>query len=151
MEISFKLVLHKNCLAIVKEKIHRIQLALNEAGESLLTASKSSAGDKHETSRAMIHLEQEKLGGQIIEQQKVYAGLDKIKPGKVSTTIIKGSLINTNNGYFYISESIGRVEVENIKVFVLSAASPIGKLFMGRSLGDEVNFREDMYQINEII
>lgn len=38
---------------------------LNDIKEALFQDSKSTAGDKHETSRAMAQLEQEKLGKQL--------------------------------------------------------------------------------------
>ena len=58
--------------ALVDEKIHSIQLRYDDLNNDLSSDHKSSAGDKHETGRAMTQLEQEKLAGQLnqLEQQK---------------------------------------------------------------------------------
>lgn len=54
----------------VEERIQHLQLALDDAMQATADDSKSTAGDKHETSRAMAHLEQEKLGSQFSEALK---------------------------------------------------------------------------------
>ena len=59
-----KLKIHSHCLQILNQKIEELSNALNTATESANNETKSSAGDKHETARAMMQIEQEKLGKQ---------------------------------------------------------------------------------------
>ena len=66
VSLEFKKCLHQFCLAHAKEKINRIERLLQSNFNDLSTASKSSAGDKHETSRAMLHLEQENYSKQLM-------------------------------------------------------------------------------------
>ena len=70
--MSIKLELYDFCLEFVDNRFQIIQNTIKEIQESLLSETKSSAGDKHETGRAMIQLEQEKLSSQLSQfsQQK---------------------------------------------------------------------------------
>jgi len=147
VEISFKIKIHASCIALVEEKVRRLQQELKASTQSLMTATKSTAGDKHETSRAMIHLEQEKLGAQLLTQQKIEAQLKRIDPNNSHTNIQKGSLIQTDKGFFYLAESIGAVNVGEYRIFALSVLAPLGMLFVGKGIGEKLSFRNNSYTI----
>ena len=59
-------------------KIKSIRQTVSNLTEDAQNDAKGSAGDKHETALAMMHLEQEKLSKQIQEQLQLKAILDKI-------------------------------------------------------------------------
>ena len=50
----------KQCVLFVNDKLEIIETIMSENRKALEQESKSSAGDKHETGRAMLHLEMEK-------------------------------------------------------------------------------------------
>ncbi len=78
-----KTELAAHCLRILEEKMDAIQGDLDELIHSIQGESKSSAGDKHETARAMMNLEQEKLGRQMEEVLKMQDSLQQIDFGRV--------------------------------------------------------------------
>ena len=88
------------CSNYLKDKINSINIIINEVTESSNLESKSSAGDKHETSKAMMQLEIEKLGTQLKEAELQLAEFEKINFNKMFQTIEQGSLVETNKGYF---------------------------------------------------
>lgn len=108
--------------------------------------SKSTAGDKHETGRAMIHLEQEKLHQQLAEAKLVLAELQQIKLAKPET-INLGSLVKTNRGSFFFAASLGKVEFEKESVFVVSTKAPIAKQFTGKRVGEKAQMNGTVYDI----
>ena len=57
---SLKKQLYLFCVDYVESKLTNLQSALASAREAVSDDSKSTAGDKHETGRAMAQLEQEK-------------------------------------------------------------------------------------------
>ena len=63
--------LYLQCVHFVEKRFNTIQNTINEIQESLTSETKSSAGDKHETGRAMLQLEREKAGNQLAEIQKI--------------------------------------------------------------------------------
>ena len=73
-----KEAVHSNVLTELKRRFDQLQHLLNDALEATAGDTKSSAGDKHETSRAMAQLEQEKIGAQLGELSKLQEILFRI-------------------------------------------------------------------------
>jgi hypothetical protein len=123
-----------------------LQEALAQAAEASNQDSKSSAGDKHETGKAMMQLEQEKLGKQL---QDLNSQIDllQIRRGetdyKSPSSAQLGSLITTNLGLFYLAIGLGKIEINGSTYFAISPQSPIGLQMVGKKVGEgfEVNGR----------
>ncbi len=131
-----KLVLHQKCLEIIEDNILTIKLALQEAQDAANNETKSSAGDKHETGRAMAQLETEKLTSQLSEALNLKATLSKITTNDTVKQVALGSVVFTNNGNFYVSVSLGKLEIEQYQFFSISQQSPIGKLLLTKKEKD---------------
>ena len=58
-----------------------------------------------------------------------------------------GSLVKTDKGYFFISIGWGRIQIQDENYFVISIASPIGRLLKDTKKGDSVQFRNMSYDI----
>lgn len=131
-------LVHKTAVELVSNKLAGIQREFDALQESLLSETKSSAGDKHETGRAMAQLEQEKLSRQLTETRKTLEGLKQIDPEKILSQIGFGSLVKTNRGYFFVSVGIGQIKVDTTPVFCITAGSPLGQKILNKSEGDSV-------------
>ena len=114
-----------------EEAIREAQLSANEE-------TKSSAGDKYETGRAMAQLEIEKNSLQRAESLKLKQVLDQIEPAGKTLRVQRGSLVHTNQGSFYIAISAGQFIIRNKIYFAISPASPIGQKLIG--LGPKGSF-----------
>lgn len=131
-----KLIQHIESLII--NKIDNLQFAINENRKALSDNTKSSAGDKHETSRAMAQLEQEKLGKQLQEQQSTLASIRQIETTKTFDSIQFGSLFQLPQGWFFLSVGIGKIEFEGFSIFCLTAGSPLGQQVLNKKVGNSV-------------
>lgn len=129
------------CEHYIQNRIHRINENITEIENSLSSETKSSAGDKHETGRAMLQLEREKLGQQLFEAEKTVALLQRINPLKHSKVIGIGSLVETETMNYYIAISAGKFEKDQKAIYCISASTPIGKLLMGKTKGASLNFK----------
>src|ERR1700758_3896766 len=109
--MTFKQKTYNRCIVLVQSKISSLRKSLTELEEGSENDSKSSAGDKHETSRAMMQLEQEKISRQLDEFLSQKTTLQKIDSAITSPQITKGSLVKTNKGYLYVSIALGKVNV----------------------------------------
>lgn len=150
------MVLPKEKLVIECEQAHRqkinlLKASLKELDESAKSESKSTAGDKHETGRAMIQLEQEKLGKQLQEAEAQLVEFGKINFSLQSDQIVLGSLIETDKGLFLMATSIGKITVDSKHVFVISQLSPLGKVLLTKKQKDTVIFNGVSYKILSII
>lgn len=141
---------HAACIKHLDAKITELQDQLENLRNDAAGESKSSAGDKHETARAMAQLEQEQLGRQLKEQEHMLATLVTIEEMATPKTVQLGSLVKTNKGYFYLATALGKLMVETETVYVLSAQSPLGKNLMGKKVGEQFTVNTVLYSIESI-
>ncbi|UCE94511.1 MAG: 3-oxoacyl-ACP synthase [Flavobacteriaceae bacterium] len=123
------------CINAVDDKLETIRTFIQNNKASLDQESKSSAGDKHETGRAMLHLEMEKSARQLSETLKMKEILYRIDLGHASEKIKLGSLIETDQGDFFLSVSIGPLKIGDNTYFAVSTDSPVGRLLLGKETG----------------
>lgn len=149
--MNIKHNLHQLCVGLVDRRLKSIQNHIADIQNSLLSETKSSAGDKHETGRAMLQLEREKAGQQLAEIEKLRTLLSKIniqeRPGKVGV----GSLVFTSEAHYFIAVSLGALQTDSETVYAISPVTPIGQLLMGRQKGDEVSFNGNSFVIEQVI
>ena len=81
-----------------------LPLSLTESRDANM---KSSAGDKHETSRAKIQIEIDQLSKQLISVQWQKNNLSNMDINQIHNVADVGSLIKTDKGYFFISIRLG--------------------------------------------
>lgn len=134
MEIKRRL--HDYCLNYVCQRIERIKSEIASVQHSANEETKSSAGDKHETARAMAQLEVELNSKQLIEAEKLLAALHQIDITREFITVGAGALVRTSSGDFFISISIGKINLDGNDYYVVSPDSPVGKVLMGKRGGD---------------
>ena len=145
-----KKIIYDDLLQNLNEKLNSIEFLIISAIESRNSNSKSSAGDKHETSRAKIQLEidnylKQKLN--IIDKLKVLGAIDI---NQKNIKVENGALVETNVGFFFIAIGLGRWTVNSEQIFVISLASPIGKLMKDKLATSSFIFRNLKYEIIKI-
>lgn len=148
--MTIKQELYNQCFNILETRLKNIKNAINEIQESLTSETKSSAGDKHETGRAMLQLEREKAGQQLAEIQKTNETLYKIDTAKIAQNICLGSIVYTTKSNYFISISVGELTVNNFNFFAISPNTPIGKLLLGKQINDTIIFGKEAITINKI-
>ena len=137
--LKLKTRVHELCIQLVKDKIKLIDDLYLSNQNALDSSTKSSAGDKHETSRAMIHLDQEKLSSQLLELNKSLRILSQIDIVEHSS-VNMGSLFRTDHSIFYISIGLGKVSFNGTDIFIMSPASPLSQRLIGLNQHDSIEF-----------
>ena len=148
--LKLKQQLYKQCVDFVENRLSNIQNQIKEIQESLTSETKSSAGDKHETGRAMLQLEREKAGQQLAEVEKLKEALSKIDVEKASKTIGLGSVVFTTKANYFMAISAGQLNVNSELFFAISPNTPIGLLLKGKTINDQVIFREQKFVITTL-
>lgn len=149
-DLQIKEHLFAQCGHFVEERLKKIQNRIQEIQVSLTSETKSSAGDKHETGRAMLQLEREKAGQQLAEVDKLKEALSKIDPTKSFDTVGLGSVVITSNSNYFIAISAGEFKVKSQSFFAISPHTPMGSLLMGKKIGEVVVFRDSTFVIENI-
>ncbi|WP_289037615.1 3-oxoacyl-ACP synthase [uncultured Zobellia sp.] len=142
--------LHQFCTTFVIERVARIQKNIEDIQTSLSSETKSSAGDKHETGRAMLQLEREKLGQQLAEAEKMKQTLSKVPKEASKTVVGLGSWVVTSKADYYLAISAGEFKSEGKSVYCISAATPIAQLLFGKEQGASTTFNGQEIKIIEI-
>lgn len=134
--------LYNACLLFVQQKEETVLQTIASNKNDLFSETKSSAGDKHETGRAMIQLEMEKAGQQLSVLNEMKETLKRISIEESSEIIKLGSLIKTTKGTYFLSVSVGQVIMGKETYFVVSTESPIGKQLLGKKVGGTIAFND---------
>ena len=126
--------LHKQCQDALNQRLEAIKSTISDIQNSLQSETKSTAGDKHETGRAMLQLEREKAGNQLAEIQKQIEILHKINPEMSYSKVALGSLVKTTVSNYFIGVSVGEITIENETFYAISLSTPIGKLLVSKGV-----------------
>ena len=134
----------QDAIAACQANIEAKRSALTKELEGLRSAqqndTKSSAGDKHETSREMIAQEIGKLNASLAELNVHEASLNRIDASKMQPTVGLGALVETETSCFFIAAPLGSVTTEETTIMAISTAAPLAQLFIGKAAGARVSF-----------
>ena len=137
-----KKILFSHCKADLEKKIEILELQKKSLQKDLTSEIKSSVGDKHETGRAMIQLELEKLGNQIHKIELNYQRLNTIKDFKTSNIVSLGSIIFTDKANYYLAVAADSFKINSKVFYCISTQSPIGKLLIGKKINQSIRFND---------
>ncbi len=150
-DFSIKEELYNQCLAFIDNRLITVQNTMHDIQKSLLSETKSSAGDKHETGRAMLQLEREKAGNQLAQIKKVKETLSRIDVEKSSKVIGLGSVVFTTQTNYFIAISAGEIIIDEVLFYAISPSTPIAKLVLSKQSGDAVAFRDRKFTITGVL
>lgn len=134
----------------LNNRINTLREMIVDLTEDSLNDAKGSAGDKHETGLAMMHLEQEKLNRKLQEVLDMQSKFLKIDYSIESNQVILGSLVLANETYFLISVSLPKMEVDGKNIVAVSPQAPLAQKMLGAELNDVINVNEIEYVIRSI-
>ena len=138
-------------IIFLKKKILIIENELNILTEEKNDISKSSAGDKFETSRAIMQIEHDKLNNQLIQKNNQLKKIELLDTKKKYKSVNYGSLVITNTNNYLISIGLGQYIIDDHSVFAISLSSPIGKILLDKKKGDSFIFNNNTEKIIDII
>jgi len=150
LPMTFKQQVYQQFQLLVTEKITLKQQTLADLRNSAANETKSTAGDKHETALAMLQIEQANTGRQLDEILLQKNALDKIDPLNAAEQVALGSLVETSNGYLFVSAALGKLVVNDLPIIALSPQSPLGSKLLGLQKKDEIEVNGRVYTIEEI-
>ncbi len=149
-KLPSKETLFQFCESFVHNRMERVQNNIQDIQDSFASETKRSAGDKHETGRAMLQLEREKLGRQLSEAGKMREILKRTKIKPAHSVVALGSLVQTSKGNYFLAVSAGAYKEKDQLVYCVSAATPIGQILLGKSEADKVVFNGEALEILKI-
>ena len=151
MPLPPKPACHAACLAHVQTRLDAARAGMAAAQQSSNSETKSSAGDKYETGRAMAQQERDRHAQQLHEAQQLLATLQKLNPALPAATVRPGALVATSLGVFYLSIGAGQLATAQGQPFLaVSAAAPVAAALAGRRAGEEVVFNGKAVRVTAV-
>lgn len=150
-KLDVKQRLFSKCTEYIEQRIESIQKKLEDIVESKGNETKSSAGDKHETGRTMMQLEEQKMTIQLYAARDVKYTLNQINLEHQNKEIGLGSLVICNGINYFISISAGQIKIDNDLYYAISLQSPIGHILMGKRKGELLKFNQKTIEILEVL
>lgn len=148
---TLKEELRNLCIKNIQTKISLIKDRLDSLQQDLESETKNTSGDKHETGRAMLHLEIENESQKLENFSESIDILKKIESKENTSFVGLGSIVSTTKGNFFISASIGQLQSNQGETyFAISVNSPIGSLLLRKKVGESIDFNGQKIQINKI-
>lgn len=135
----------------IKQRITDAETAIAEARKASENDTKSSAGDKYETGRAMMQQEIDLNSRQLLEARKMQAQLQQINFGSKHAIAQAGSLAETNQGDFYLAVSTGALFIDTKRYYAISVASPIGLQLKGKKAGETFKLNGKEFKILRVL
>ncbi|MFT4601266.1 MAG: transcription elongation GreA/GreB family factor [Arenicella sp.] len=147
MSTDFKNKLYQACTDLADERVNAIKKAIQNAQDASNNETQSTAGDKHDTARAMAQLDVEQKSKQLAEAKKLKMGLAQFSAESGKKEVGLGSLVTTSAAKYYISISVGKIQVEDEMVYAISPVSPIALAMRERKSGESFNFNGKEFEI----
>ncbi len=149
-QLLLKQNLFNACNKYIADRFKTLEEVMKALKESAENETKSTAGDKHDTAKAMSHLEQEKNGRQWKELMDLKRNLEQIKQVQIQDAVRLGSLVLTNQGNYYVSIAAGKIVIDEQVYFAISAHSPIGQALLNKKKNDEISFLQKKIKIMDV-
>lgn len=147
---QIKQKLYQLCTDVIKQRIENAKQALSEIQEATENETKSSAGDKYETSREMMQQETDRSMQMLNEAKKQLVVLNSISGNGSHEIADTGSLVKTDKGSFYLSVSAGTLNLGSDKYFAVSVQSPVGVKLKGKKPGEHFELNGARYEVLDI-
>jgi hypothetical protein len=149
-KVLLKQELHRMVLTRFEERIASLEASIRELQLSANDETKSSAGDKYETGRAMVHLEIEKLAQQLQASTMARRFVATVNVSEVADIVRPGAVVETTIGKFFFLVNAGDLTAAGNKFISISAESPLGKLLWHQSKGTQITLNGKLVGIINI-
>ncbi|MFT5723789.1 MAG: transcription elongation GreA/GreB family factor [Bacteroidia bacterium] len=136
--------------AKLNDQLVELKSAMDSVSESIKGEEKSSAGDKYETSRAMNHIELDRLNKLYSNLMKNGSMLTALSNKEIDDKVRQGALVTTSKRVLFFCGGMGKVTIDGVDVLTMSMGAPIGQVFINKAKGETVNFNNTSEIIEDI-
>jgi len=148
--MNIKEELLQACLDHVNKSINNYKLEMETIKDSIENNDKAGDDDDDSGNGKLLN-DLEKNAQHLNNSTKMLEILKQINPKIQNESGGLGSVIYTQSNVFFLSVSVGKIELDNSNYFAISLQSPIGMLLVNKKKGDRITFNGTSYTITNII
>lgn len=136
---------------IIDKKVLDSRKYMESIERSIHSESKSTAGDKHDTSRELMQQERNKAAQNLSNQLAMQKTLIQLKIIDANIAIGFGSLIETQGNVIFIGLALGKINYLNREIVCISPLSPLARVLEGMQVGEVCTFNEVIYEVKQLL
>ena len=148
--MTIKQQLLQICNERVDKRIKDYKEEINLIKDSIESNDKGDSMDDDSGNGKLLN-DLEKNMEHLNDAQKAKSHLQLIRTNIHFDDVVLGSIVKTNLMNFYISTSIGKIELIDETYYAISLNAPIGQLLRNKTVGKSFEFNQSKYVITEII
>lgn len=148
--MNIKQELLQVCTDYVNKRIYNYKLEMDTIKDSIENNDKGNSEDDDSGNGKLLN-DLEKNAQHLNDATKLMETLKQINPKIQNESGTLGSIVYTQTNVFFLSVSVGKIELEGSNYFAISLQSPIGMLLKNKTKGDQINFNGTFYTITDII
>jgi hypothetical protein len=148
--MSIKQELLQVCMNYVNKRIYNYKLEMETIKESIENNDKVNSEDDDSGNGKLLN-DLEKNAQHLNDATKMLETLKQINPKIHNESGVLGSVVFTQTNIFFLSVSVGKIDIGSSSYFAISLQSPIGMLLRNKIKGDQINFNGTNYIITNII
>jgi len=137
------------CLEQVVKTISSAEQLLRNIIESKLSDTKSSAGDKFETSRERLQAEEDRINAVLMNSKKLEVQLKRLNKSPCNK-VEAGAIIITDKANYFIAIGLGKISIDNTNYYTMSPNAPLSKVMWNKQSGDSFVLNNNTQRIIEI-
>lgn len=138
----------QKCIKQQQEVIQQLQQEISDAQKQANDYGQPK--DRYDAFRTKLMRQIELYAKQLDKAKIVINTLHKIPLDREITTVEFGAIVRTNKQNLFISAGLGKIVIDNLEFFAVSAQVPIFQALRGKQKGENVDFNGTNFLITEI-
>lgn len=149
-KIARKQRILSECIRLQKIVVENAKKAMVEAQESANEGDDNTEEKLYNSYREEMQNKRDMFARQYELAMEDWNQLHQIVTSKEYREAEFGALVETDGGSYFISVSLGQIQVDGKSIFAVSALAPIFKTFDKKKKGDSYSFRDKTFKIIDI-
>ncbi len=138
--------LYRKCLDILNQQLEKYQKEIALVKEAL--EGENSPSEEDDGGKGDMLNELEKYAKYVETTEKTKEQLKRIDVSQEHQVVANGSLVETENNFFFITVALGKLDIEDNKnYYSISTDAPIYAHLKGKKAGDSFAFNNMNYKI----
>lgn len=138
--------LYKKCLHILNQQLEKYQKEIALVKEAL--EGEGSPSEEDDGGKGEMLNELEKYAKYVEATERTKEQLKRIDVSQEHQVVANGSLVETENNFFFITVALGKLDIDDNKnYYSISTDAPIYAHLKGKKTGDSFSFNNMSYKI----
>jgi transcription elongation GreA/GreB family factor len=138
--------LYDKCMELLNLQLEKYRNEIKMVKDAL--ESDDTQSEEADTGKSEMLNEIEKYAKYLESTENLKSQLKRVDISQSTETVGNGSLVETENNFFFIAVALGKIDIEDSKnYYSISTEAPIYNMLKGKKAGDSFSFNNLTYRI----